>query len=157
MTKRGSPCKYPNETPEQHKERLRGYQEKPWYTVNSVISTLKWDTIRWMLSSSRATFWTPETRLPFQSRATAIICVPDNVWSEVRGKRSFRSYDYNKLKLELDVLLESPPWATTYKFIKWTRQCHPTISIHAYNARYKKFIAHRAEHAWDIFSVPIER
>lgn len=75
-------------------------------------------------------------------------CVVDYVWDQVRGKRGFRSYDYEKLKSELysyapiDIMQYLEPKLNTESLIMWAKECHPNVSIHAFDSCYKKFIAH---------------
>ena len=76
-------------------------------------------------------------------------CVVDYVWDQVRGKRGFKTYDYKKLKGELmsyvtkDLMDGSKKYAlTTRDLISWAKECHPNVSIHAYDSCFRKFITH---------------
>jgi len=69
-------------------------------------------------------------------------CVVDYVWDQVKGKRGFKTYDYNKLKDEIYVFVPEGDMINTEELINWVRACHNNVSIHAFDSRYKKFIKH---------------
>ena len=70
-------------------------------------------------------------------------CVVDYVWDQVRGHRGFKSYTYDKLKSEIyEFVAEGDDMISTDELINWANKCHNNVSIHAYDARYKKFITH---------------
>ena len=70
-------------------------------------------------------------------------CVVDYVWDQVRGKRGFKSYTYEKLKSEIyEFVAEGDDMISTDELINWADKCHNNVSIHAYDARYRKFVAH---------------
>ena len=71
-------------------------------------------------------------------------CVIDYVWDQVRDKKGFKSYNYEKLKNEIyDFVPEDRDGKiTTEELINWAKKCHNNVSIHAYDARYKKFVTH---------------
>ena len=70
-------------------------------------------------------------------------CVVDYVWDQVRGKRGFKSYTYEKLKSEIyEFVAEGDDMISTDELINWAKACHNNVSIHAYDARYRKFVAH---------------
>ena len=71
------------------------------------------------------------------------ICVVDFIWDQCRGKRGFRSYDYNKLRDELNqftFLKDIKNYGmNTSEIIDWIKECHPNVSLHAFDAKYEKF------------------
>ena len=79
-------------------------------------------------------------------------CAPDYLWDECKGKHGFRTYTRDKFTAEL------MPFATvcvsgfrdmqfsTRNIIQWAKECHPYVSIHAFDARYQKFVSHISEH-----------
>ena len=69
-------------------------------------------------------------------------CVIDYLWHEVKGKRGFKTYTYEKLSEELIDFAESYPFMSTQEIIDWVQECHSNISVHAYTSTYKKFIKH---------------
>lgn len=69
-------------------------------------------------------------------------CVTDYLWHEVKGKRGFKTYTYEKLSEELIDFAESYPFMSTQERIDWVQECHSNISVHAYTSTYKKFIKH---------------
>ena len=70
------------------------------------------------------------------------LCVLDFVWDQVRGQHGFKTYDYNKLRDELYRYVVEGEMISTGELIKWARECHDNVSIHAFDSRYKKFITH---------------
>lgn len=71
-------------------------------------------------------------------------CVIDYIWSQVRGKRGFKTYDYDKLYEEVVEFADMPPFMDKYEVINWIKACHSNISLHAYTCTYKNFISHIA-------------
>ena len=71
-------------------------------------------------------------------------CVIDYIWSQFRGKRGFKTYDYDKLYEELVEFADIPPFMDTDELINWIKACHSNISLHAYTCTYKQFISHIA-------------
>ena len=69
-------------------------------------------------------------------------CVLDYVWDQVRSQKGFRTYDYDKLKDELYSYAPDSPKINTEELINWAKECHPNVSIHAYDSTYKKFVTH---------------
>ena len=69
-------------------------------------------------------------------------CVVDYVWNQVRGKRGFKKYTYDKLKNEIYSFVCEGEMINTDELIDWAKSCHPNVSIHAFDSRYKKFITH---------------
>ena len=69
-------------------------------------------------------------------------CVVDYVWDQVKGKRGFKTYDYDKLKSEIYSYVYDPPMINTEELINWVKNCHHNVSIHAYDCKYRKFISH---------------
>lgn len=71
------------------------------------------------------------------------ICVVDFIWDQCRGKRGFRSYDYNKLRDELNqftFLKDVKNYGmNTSEIIDWIKECHPNVSLHAFDAKYENF------------------
>lgn len=68
-------------------------------------------------------------------------CVIDYVWDQVKGKRGFKTYTYEKLKNEIYKYVNGT-MINTEELINWTKDCHSNVSIHAFDSRYRKFIAH---------------
>ena len=66
----------------------------------------------------------------------------DYVWDQVRGKPGFKTYDYNKLKNEMYGFVPEGDMINTEELINWAKACHNSVSIHAFDSRYKKFIKH---------------
>ena len=69
-------------------------------------------------------------------------CVIDYIWHEVKGKRGFKTYTYEKLSEELIDYCDMYPFMSTQEIIDWVKDCHNNISVHAYMATYKKFMKH---------------
>ena len=71
------------------------------------------------------------------------LCVIDYIWDAIKNKRGFRRYTFDKLKEEIYTHIIDPPMISTYEMISWAKDHHPnTVSIHAFDCRYKKFISH---------------
>lgn len=68
-------------------------------------------------------------------------CVIDYFWDQVKGKRGFKTYTYEKLKNEIYKYVNGT-MISTEELINWTKDCHSNVSIHAFDSRYRKFIAH---------------
>ena len=73
-------------------------------------------------------------------------CVLDFVWHQVRDKRGFKTYDYDKLKQELYKFASFPPLVSTAELIEWAKNRHSNVSIHAFDSTYRKFTKHIKEH-----------
>ena len=73
---------------------------------------------------------------------TSETCVIDYIWSQVRGKPGFKTYDYDKLSDDLGDYSEMRPYMNTDEIIDWIKNCHHNISLHAYTCTYKQFISH---------------
>ena len=71
-------------------------------------------------------------------------CVIDYVWDQVRGRRGFKTYTYDKLKSEIYDYVPEGDMINTDELINWVRNCHDNVSIHAFDCRYRKFITHIA-------------
>lgn len=69
-------------------------------------------------------------------------CVIDYVWNQVRGKRGFKTYTYDKLKNEIYNFVPEGDKVSTEELINWAKASHPNVSIHAFDCRYKRFITH---------------
>ncbi|XP_068692731.1 uncharacterized protein [Montipora foliosa] len=82
-------------------------------------------------------------------------CVLDYVWDQVRGKRGFKTYDYDKLKDEIFKYCADPPRMTTKELIDWAKYCHPNLSVHAYDSTYRKFKSHIRKNNCDVSLVYI--
>lgn len=65
-------------------------------------------------------------------------CVIDYVWSQIKGKRGFKTYTYDKLKDEIYRFVLEGEKISTDELVKWAKQCHPNVSVHGYDCRYKK-------------------
>ena len=71
------------------------------------------------------------------------LCVIDYIYDAIKGKRGFKRYDFDRLKNEINEYVFDGPMISTYEIIEWAKSCHPnTVSIHAFDSRYKKFISH---------------
>ena len=78
-------------------------------------------------------------------------CVLDYLWHEIKGRRGFKTYTYEKLSDELayyDTTGEFP-LLSTQEIVNWMKAKHSNISLHAYTCTYKKFMNH-ISHAPDI-------
>ena len=73
-------------------------------------------------------------------------CVLDYVWDQVRGKNGFKTYTYEKLKDEIYKFSPDNDMINTKELIEWAKKCHSRVSIHAFDARYRKFITHTNNH-----------
>ena len=73
-------------------------------------------------------------------------CIVDYVWDQVKGKRGFKTYDYNKVKDEIYEFILEGDMINTQELINWARACHDNVSIHAFDSRYKKFTKHIGTH-----------
>ena len=69
-------------------------------------------------------------------------CVIDYVWEQVRGRRGFKTYTYEKLKSEIYNYVPEGDMISTEELTNWATACHDNVSIHAFDCRYRKFIAH---------------
>jgi len=69
-------------------------------------------------------------------------CIVDYVWDQVKGKRGFKTYDYNQVKDEIYEFILEGDMINTHELINWARACHNNVSIHAFGSRYKKFTKH---------------
>lgn len=75
------------------------------------------------------------------------LCVYDYVWSQVQNKRGFKNYTFDKLKNEIDRFVEGDDGrVNTEELVNWVKKCHPRVSIHAYDMRYKNFLRHTNGH-----------
>ena len=61
---------------------------------------------------------------------------------QVRGRRGFKTYTYEKLKSEIYEYVSEGDKISTEELINWAKVCHDNVSIHAFDSRYKKFVAH---------------
>ena len=66
----------------------------------------------------------------------------DFIWHQCQNKKGFKRYTYQKLKDELSEFASSFPFISTQEVVDWATECHPNISIHAYDSTYKKFMKH---------------
>ena len=66
----------------------------------------------------------------------------DYVWDQVKDKRGFKTYDYDKLKDELYTYASEEPKINTEELTEWAKDCHPNVSIHAFDSTYRKFVTH---------------
>ena len=69
-------------------------------------------------------------------------CVVDYVWNQVRGKRGFKKYSYDKLKNAIYSFVDEGEMISTEELINWVKSCHENVSIHAFDSRHKNFITH---------------
>ena len=73
-------------------------------------------------------------------------CVIDYVWSQIKNKRVFKTYSYNKLKNEILRYVDDPKTGTsTFELINWAKT-HSNVSVHAFDARYKTFFTYSTGH-----------
>lgn len=71
------------------------------------------------------------------------LCVYDYVWSQVKNKGGFKKYAFDTLKNEMQgFVIGDDKRVSTEEFVNWAKTCHTNVSIHAYDARYKKFFRH---------------
>ena len=77
-------------------------------------------------------------------------CMVDFVWHNCRGKKGFQKYTYQKLSDELKVYAPSFPMMSTQKLVTWAKECHPNVSIHAYDSTWRKFMKHIASTRNDV-------
>ena len=73
-------------------------------------------------------------------------CVIDYVWDQVKGKRGFKAYEYDKLKNEIYDFVPEGDMISTEELINWAKECNPRVSIHAFDCRYRNFIRHTNGH-----------
>ena len=71
-------------------------------------------------------------------------CMVDFVWHNCQGKKGFQKYTYQKLTDELEVYAPSFPMMSTQELVTWAKECHPNVSIHAYDSTWRKFMKHIA-------------
>ena len=64
-------------------------------------------------------------------------CVVDYIWDQVRGRRSFKRYTYEKLKDEIYRYVPEGEMISIEELINWAKECHDNVSIHAFDSRYK--------------------
>lgn len=84
-------------------------------------------------------------------------CVLDYLWDQVKGRKGFKTYDYNKLKNELySYVPEGDEMVSTEEIIKLSDECHQNVAVHAFDSRYRNFIRHTNGHP-DIILVFIVR
>ena len=75
-------------------------------------------------------------------------CVPDYLWDQCKGKRGCRSYTREKFVAEvwsyatITVIGCLKPKLCTDNIIQWAKECHPNVSIHAFDATCRKFVAY---------------
>ena len=75
-------------------------------------------------------------------------CVPDYLWDQCKGRRGCRSYTREKFVAEvssyatIDVMGRLKPVLCTDNIIQWAKECHPNVSIHAFDATCRKFVAY---------------
>ena len=62
------------------------------------------------------------------------------IWHQCQNKKGFKRYNYQKLRDELSEFATSFPFMSTQAVVDWARECHPNLSIHAYDSTYKKFM-----------------
>ena len=73
-------------------------------------------------------------------------CGPDLFWDHVRGQKGFKKFNYKKLEDEMYSYASNPPFINTEEIIQWAKECHPNVSIHAFDSTYKKFITYTNGH-----------
>lgn len=78
-------------------------------------------------------------------------CVLDYFWHEIKGRRGFKSYTYDKLLDELSYYdtTNEFPLLSTREIVNWIKAKHNNISLHAYSCTDKKFMSH-IPHAPDV-------
>ena len=77
-------------------------------------------------------------------------CMVDFVWHNCRGKKGFQKYTYQKLGNELKVYAPSFLMMSTQELVTWAKECHPNVSIHAYDSTWRKFMKHIASTRNDV-------
>ena len=68
-------------------------------------------------------------------------CVIDYVWDQVRGRKGFKTYTYDKLKNEIYDYIPEGDMINTEQLIEWAKNCHKNVSIHAFDSMYRKFVS----------------
>ena len=71
-------------------------------------------------------------------------CMIDFIRHQCQNKNGFKRYSYERLKDELSEYATCFPFISTQEVADWAHACHPNISIHAYDATYKKCVKHIA-------------
>ena len=66
-------------------------------------------------------------------------CVIDYVWDQVRDKRGFKTYT-RQIEDEIYKFVFEGEMINTEELINWAKNCHTNVSVHAFDARYRKFI-----------------
>ena len=73
-------------------------------------------------------------------------CVLDYVWSQVKDKRCFKTYYYDKLKDEILRFVDEPTVGiSTFELVDWVKT-HSNVSIHAFDARCQTFYTYSTSH-----------
>ena len=73
-------------------------------------------------------------------------CTVDFVWHNCKGKKGFQKYTNQKLSDELEVYAPRFPMMSTQELVTWAKECHPNVSIHAYDSTWRKFMKHNPLH-----------
>ena len=73
-------------------------------------------------------------------------CMVDFLWHNCKGKKGFQKYTYQKLSDELEVYAPSFPMMPTQELVTWAKECHPNVSIHAYDSTWRKVMKHNPLH-----------
>ena len=61
------------------------------------------------------------------------------VWHNGKDKKGFQKYTYQKLYDEMEVYGSGgSPMMSTQELIDWAKECHPNVSIHAYDSTWRK-------------------
>ena len=73
------------------------------------------------------------------------------IWAQCKGKMGFKTYTkIEKLEEELSEYAYNFPMMRTQELVDWARACHSNVSIHAYDATYRKFMKHTASPHTDV-------
>ena len=77
-------------------------------------------------------------------------CVPDFIWDQCKGRPGFKNYTYEKLVSEVwsfatvTVTGNLKRQLCTENIINWAKELHPHVSIHAFDAGFRKFATYSA-------------
>ena len=82
-----------------------------------------------------------DKQFPIKQRGDST-CMIDFVWHHCKNKKGFKTYTYKKINDEMSEYAACFPMMSTQELVDWARACHPNVSIHAYDATYRKFLKH---------------
>ena len=107
-----------------------------------IMKLEKRDIVHHKMGSVKLENYLLQHQRPIKSQGKDL-CVIDYVFDTIKDKRGFKRYDYNRLRDEINKYVLDGPRISTYELIQWANERHPnTVSIHAFDCRYKRFIQH---------------